>query len=217
MSRDNIILGIGYNGFPRGCRDEDLPWAKAAASGSILDTKYPYVRLCARLCACVCPRQVAHPVQEWQMAHGGAARHCLRPVPYVTHVPADATRCCLHVPSLHICPPPLCALSCCMHACSRLCALAAQVVHAEANALLNKNQAQVAGAVRRGGVGAAGALGPCTALDCVCVSAHETATLCPGKTARRSGWCCCHCVVRASLPPLLPRCAAHLCDALSLQ
>ena len=25
---DNIILGIGYNGFPRGCPDGKLPWAK---------------------------------------------------------------------------------------------------------------------------------------------------------------------------------------------
>jgi dCMP deaminase len=44
VSPDNIILGIGYNGFPRGCPDAALPWAKDAPSGSILDTKYPYVR-----------------------------------------------------------------------------------------------------------------------------------------------------------------------------
>ena len=23
-----IVLGIGYNGFPRGCSDDKLPWAK---------------------------------------------------------------------------------------------------------------------------------------------------------------------------------------------
>ena len=34
------ILAIGYNGFPRGCRDSDLPWGK---EGKWLDTKYPYV------------------------------------------------------------------------------------------------------------------------------------------------------------------------------
>lgn len=39
----NIILSIGYNGFPRGCADTSLPWSKKAQSGSILDTKYPYV------------------------------------------------------------------------------------------------------------------------------------------------------------------------------
>lgn len=43
MSSDHIILGIGYNGFPRGCSDHELPWAKCASSGSPLDTKYPYV------------------------------------------------------------------------------------------------------------------------------------------------------------------------------
>jgi len=40
---DNRIIGIGYNGFPAGCSDDALPWAREAASGSPLDTKYPYV------------------------------------------------------------------------------------------------------------------------------------------------------------------------------
>tara|TARA_B110001452_G_scaffold141318_1_gene117511 strand:- start:2081 stop:2857 length:777 start_codon:yes stop_codon:yes gene_type:complete len=35
------IVGIGYNGFPWGCGDEQLPWARLAPSQ--LDTKYPYV------------------------------------------------------------------------------------------------------------------------------------------------------------------------------
>jgi len=35
------IVGIGYNGFPWGCSDEKLPWARSAPS--ILDTKNPYV------------------------------------------------------------------------------------------------------------------------------------------------------------------------------
>jgi dCMP deaminase len=43
VNDENIILSIGYNGFPRGCADSRLPWAKRAESGSILDTKYPYV------------------------------------------------------------------------------------------------------------------------------------------------------------------------------
>ena len=36
---DNVILAIGYNGFPRGCADCDLPWSKESASGDPLDTK----------------------------------------------------------------------------------------------------------------------------------------------------------------------------------
>ena len=34
------IVGVGYNGFPTGCSDDDLPWAR---EGDFLDTKYPYV------------------------------------------------------------------------------------------------------------------------------------------------------------------------------
>lgn len=43
VDRQNVICGIGYNGFPRGCPDAQLPWSKAAESGDLLDTKYPYV------------------------------------------------------------------------------------------------------------------------------------------------------------------------------
>ncbi len=34
------IIGIGYNGFPTGCSDDQLPWSR---EGDFLDTKYPYV------------------------------------------------------------------------------------------------------------------------------------------------------------------------------
>ncbi|XP_020085387.1 deoxycytidylate deaminase [Ananas comosus] len=43
VSQDGIILGIGYNGFPRGCSDDKLPWAKKSVKGDPLETKYPYV------------------------------------------------------------------------------------------------------------------------------------------------------------------------------
>ncbi len=39
-TQDNIIVSVGYNGFPRGCSDDDLPWER---EGEWLDTKYPYV------------------------------------------------------------------------------------------------------------------------------------------------------------------------------
>lgn len=35
------IVGIGYNGFPWGCSDDDLPWARTGESK--LETKHPYV------------------------------------------------------------------------------------------------------------------------------------------------------------------------------
>ncbi|KAL4192435.1 hypothetical protein AMTRI_Chr06g194230 [Amborella trichopoda] len=43
VSQSGIILGIGYNGFPRGCSDDKLPWAKKSLTGDPLQTKYPYV------------------------------------------------------------------------------------------------------------------------------------------------------------------------------
>jgi dCMP deaminase len=39
-SKQNKIVGVGYNGFPWGCSDDELPWAR---EGHFLDTKYPYV------------------------------------------------------------------------------------------------------------------------------------------------------------------------------
>jgi dCMP deaminase len=39
-NEQNKIVGVGYNGFPWGCSDDELPWAR---EGSFLDTKYPYV------------------------------------------------------------------------------------------------------------------------------------------------------------------------------
>lgn len=41
VSPDRRIVGIGYNGFPRGCSDDELPWARHGDSE--LETKYPYV------------------------------------------------------------------------------------------------------------------------------------------------------------------------------
>lgn len=40
VSPDNVIMSIGYNGFPRGCGDDQLPWGR---TGSLCETKYPYV------------------------------------------------------------------------------------------------------------------------------------------------------------------------------
>ncbi|KAG7954240.1 hypothetical protein I3843_11G006800 [Carya illinoinensis] len=43
VSENGVILGIGYNGFPRGCADDKLSWAKKSKTGDPLETKYPYV------------------------------------------------------------------------------------------------------------------------------------------------------------------------------
>lgn len=41
VNQDKRIVGVGYNGFPKGCSDDDLPWAREAEDP--FDTKYPYV------------------------------------------------------------------------------------------------------------------------------------------------------------------------------
>ncbi len=38
VSKDNIILSTGYNGFPSGCSDDEFPWDREGEQ-----TKYPYV------------------------------------------------------------------------------------------------------------------------------------------------------------------------------
>ncbi len=40
VSPDKKIIGVGYNGFPTGCSDDELPWQR---EGEWLETKYPYV------------------------------------------------------------------------------------------------------------------------------------------------------------------------------
>lgn len=37
---DNRILSTGYNGFPKGCSDEEFPWNRDASKG---ETKYNFV------------------------------------------------------------------------------------------------------------------------------------------------------------------------------
>ena len=36
----NKIVGVGYNGFPTGCSDDEFPWNR---EGEFLETKYPYI------------------------------------------------------------------------------------------------------------------------------------------------------------------------------
>ncbi|EDO37210.1 predicted protein [Nematostella vectensis] len=41
VNKERKIVGIGYNGMPNGCSDDELPWNRHADDE--LDTKYPYV------------------------------------------------------------------------------------------------------------------------------------------------------------------------------
>ncbi len=40
VNHENKIVGIGYNGFPKGISDDDFPWQD---QGEYLQTKYPFV------------------------------------------------------------------------------------------------------------------------------------------------------------------------------
>lgn len=40
VSQDNKILTVGYNGMPRGCCDDDMPWGR---EGGMLESKYAFV------------------------------------------------------------------------------------------------------------------------------------------------------------------------------
>lgn len=41
VNDDNKIMSVGYNGFPRGCSDDEFPWERSGDRES--STKYPYV------------------------------------------------------------------------------------------------------------------------------------------------------------------------------
>lgn len=43
VSEDNKILSMGYNGFPRGCSDDDFPWGKQLETEDPYNAKYLYV------------------------------------------------------------------------------------------------------------------------------------------------------------------------------
>ncbi len=40
VSQENKILTVGYNGMPRGCCDDDMPWGR---EGGMLESKYAFV------------------------------------------------------------------------------------------------------------------------------------------------------------------------------
>ena len=40
VTNEHRVVGIGYNGFPNGCDDDEFPWAR---EGEYAQTKYPFV------------------------------------------------------------------------------------------------------------------------------------------------------------------------------
>ena len=39
-TQDNVVVGLGYNGFPRGVDNDTFPWER---EGDLVDTKYAYI------------------------------------------------------------------------------------------------------------------------------------------------------------------------------
>ena len=46
VSQDNKILSMGYNGFPKGCSDDEFPWGK---EHELDDSETPAVRASKRM------------------------------------------------------------------------------------------------------------------------------------------------------------------------
>ena len=42
VSEDNKILSMGYNGFPKGCSDDEFPWGKEKQEEDPYNYKYFY-------------------------------------------------------------------------------------------------------------------------------------------------------------------------------
>ena len=42
VSQDNKILSMGYNGFPKGCSDDEFPWGKECEKEDPYNAKYFY-------------------------------------------------------------------------------------------------------------------------------------------------------------------------------
>ena len=42
VSQDNKILSMGYNGFPKGCSDDEFPWGKEHQDDDPYNAKYLY-------------------------------------------------------------------------------------------------------------------------------------------------------------------------------
>lgn len=40
INKQKRVVGLGYNGFPKGCSDDEYSWSR---DGEFLETKYPYV------------------------------------------------------------------------------------------------------------------------------------------------------------------------------
>ncbi|MFH1598360.1 MAG: cytidine/deoxycytidylate deaminase family protein [Patescibacteria group bacterium] len=40
VDANNVVVGLGYNGFPRGVANEDLPWKR---DGGFCESKYAYI------------------------------------------------------------------------------------------------------------------------------------------------------------------------------
>ena len=108
VNTDKRIVGIGYNGFPRGCSDDELPWCRQAENE--LDTKYPVRVLgaCNNLWCVCCESRTLRRIYQPKFAE--------------------------------------IFLFDCWHVAFFLLSLIQQYVcHAEVNAILNKNSADVRG------------------------------------------------------------------------
>lgn len=91
VSPDNVPMGAGYNGFPRGIDSDEFPWDK---EGDFINTKYPYVQHSERNailnstyslkgCKLYCTRDICHECAK------DIIQKQISEVIYMEHKPAD--------------------------------------------------------------------------------------------------------------------------------
>lgn len=68
VNTENKIVGIGYNGMPRGCNDNLLPWGKESTNR--LENKYMYGKCIVFEDMVIMYQNSVHPI--------GQCLHCMR-------------------------------------------------------------------------------------------------------------------------------------------
>lgn len=121
VNQDNKIVGIGYNGMPNGCDDDLLPWSRCAENK--LDTKYPYGQNQHINTQIHTNTLIWHPYLKVQLLATGHK----------------------NIHFLHVLNEWLFRLAIKQHQTSKQTVFFFKVCHAELNAIMNKNSADVKG------------------------------------------------------------------------
>lgn len=98
MNTENKIVGIGYNGMPRGCNDNLLPWGKMSTNK--LENKYMYGK-------CIVCKDVVKMFQK-SVHPIGKCLYCMRSSTEAVKVCGNIVECLVELSALdkqelHLC------------------------------------------------------------------------------------------------------------------